>query len=120
MRGLTDGHYNAQGERYPRFKVQHCPACNQPLKTHLCAPIEVLTALRLGFVVRILITSMVESYPRPVQTVDLIDKMWPANGKPSDPTANVKQAIMRMRRRIAPYGWAIVSTLGGYKLQPKK
>ena len=120
MRGLTDGHYNAHGERYPRLKAQRCPACRQTLQVHMGVPIGVLPALRLGFVVRILITSLVDSYPGSVQTADLITKMWPEGRAPRDPPANVKQAIMRMRRKIAPYGWKIVSTLGGYRLQPRK
>lgn len=119
MRGLTDGHHNAKGERYPVYRLHRCPACHQALQGYISAPISVLPSMELGHLSRSFITALVGSYPRNQSSQDLIAYIWP-DKKPVEPETNLRQIVMAMRRKIKPYGWNIGSTRGGYRLYPRK
>lgn len=120
MRGLSDGQYNAAGERYPRYKTPCCPTCGA--RTAGEYDLEALGDLAGPGTQGSILTALIEVYPERIVQERLIARIWQLdpNGGPLDPGNCIAVAVYHLRKKIAPYGWSIKGDLGcasrGYAL----
>lgn len=84
-----------------------CPCCGGLM--HSPPPAEALDTLLLGKSERELLGYYVESYPRPLHTERVVNRLWQldANGGPGDPRNGISQRVFNINRALRPLGWQV-------------
>jgi DNA-binding response OmpR family regulator len=101
-----------------------CPCCGQALNNR--ASLESLASAPLAKLEHRIIDAMVRAYPRSVTRAGLVDVLYfdDPDGGPDSAENIVAVMMVRLRKKLPPYGWTIPNCRSGsgnygrYKLEP--
>jgi len=84
-----------------------CPCCGAQMSEP--PPKEALEAIELGASEREVLSYYLDSYPRPLSTDRVIDRLWQLdpNGGPAGARNGITQRVWQINQRLRPLGWAI-------------
>lgn len=102
-----------------------CPCCGQPMVAPY-APLDGLASAPLTRQHRSIVNALVQAYPQPVTTEDMLNAMYGDSGRRAYCVAGdvLKVQLAKLRRILPAYGWTIPVCNGGkghygrYKLEP--
>lgn len=120
-RGLSDGdQINRHGEPYNRYVPRErraagmcfCPTCGHQTEAK-GTQVDLLLALQMGPAERAIIKALVEAYPRKTTNAALRERVWANREEPQEARTMICQTMIRLRKKIRPYGWAIPHARSG-------